>query len=125
VCGKATAAPLTAFVCVGEPVGPAASVARRFGRAIAAEVRRVQPSTLFLTGGDTAIAALRALGSDTLDVRGEAAAGLPWSVLEVDGKPTAVVTKSGGFGSEDVLFRVLGRPKRAGRAPSGSGVAIC
>jgi D-threonate/D-erythronate kinase len=100
--------PLTIFVCTGEMVASAASVARRFGRAIAVEARRIQPSTLLLTGGDTALEVLKALGTRVVQVGGEAAAGLPWLEVEIGGKPTVVVTKSGGFGSEDILSRVLG-----------------
>jgi len=100
--------PLTVFACTGEIVGPAESVATTFGRAVAGEAERLRPSTMLLTGGDTALAVLQALGAMTLRIEGEAAPGLPWFNVTVGGVSIAVITKSGGFGSEDILSRVLG-----------------
>ena len=60
---------------------------------------------LVLTGGDTAIAVCRALGSSGLVVSREVAPGIPICALvggPYDGAP--IVTKAGGFGSEDALM---------------------
>jgi uncharacterized protein YgbK (DUF1537 family) len=59
---------------------------------------------LILTGGDTASFVLRALRADSILIRGEVAAGIPWGVIE--GGLAAgyrVVTKSGGFGDREAL----------------------
>lgn len=115
---------LNIFVCTGELIAPAASVARRFGRAIAVETRRMQPSTLLLTGGDTALAVLEALGTRVVQVGGEAAAGLPWFKVQIGGIPTVVITKSGGFGSEDILSRVFETPGSRRLALSAKDIAV-
>ena len=100
---------LTIFACKGDMTEPPALVATRFARSVAAEAARTNPSTMLLTGGDTALAVLQALGVRTLDIRGEAAAGLPWfEVASADGGTITVVSKSGGFGTEDILAKVLG-----------------
>jgi uncharacterized protein YgbK (DUF1537 family) len=65
------------------------------------------PATLLLTGGETAVAACRALGASGLAVAGELEPGLALGALW-DG-PFAgltIVTKAGGFGDADTLVRV-------------------
>ena len=94
-------------------------------------VDRMRPMTLLMTGGDTALAVLRALGVTTLQVQGETAGGLPWfEVRGADGEAIAAVSKSGGFGSADILLKILATPEsqsqrgcdiRAGECPD-SGV---
>ena len=101
--------PLTIFACTGDMTEPPALVATRFAQSVAAEARRTRPSTMLLTGGDTALAVLQALGVRTVQVCGEAAAGLPWfEVASADGGTITAISKSGGFGTEDILARVLG-----------------
>ena len=72
---------------------------------------------LVLTGGDTAIAVCRALGGNGMVVSREVAPGMPMCALvggDYDGAP--VVTKAGGFGTEEALLVALralkGRPIR-------------
>jgi uncharacterized protein YgbK (DUF1537 family) len=62
---------------------------------------------LFITGGDTATAVLRAVDARSIEIRGEVLTGVPWGMLSgglFDGCP--VVTKSGGFGAPDTMVRV-------------------
>jgi uncharacterized protein YgbK (DUF1537 family) len=70
-------------------------------------VRALRPRTILATGGDTAAGLLEALGCAWLEVRGEAAPGIPWSRLD-DG--CVVLTKSGGFGSPAALRELLAEP---------------
>lgn len=68
----------------------------------------LRPHALVLTGGDTALLALRALGVHSLVLRGACAAGIPWAVAQggaADG--CTVVTKSGGFGCVSALSDIL------------------
>lgn len=101
-------------------VPPAADVAtdpghrREAARALAARARaaieRRRPGVLILTGGDTAIAVLEALGAHGLRLRGELEPGLAVSALHggpLDG--LLAVTKAGGFGDADALARVWER----------------
>jgi uncharacterized protein YgbK (DUF1537 family) len=63
-----------------------------------------------LTGGDTAALVLRASGVRSLRLTGEFAPGLPQGVAKggvLDG--VSVILKSGGFGGEDVLCRIVDR----------------
>jgi uncharacterized protein YgbK (DUF1537 family) len=102
---------LTVFACSGSVIEPPDRVADIFAEHVAAEVERIRPATMLTTGGDTTFAVLRALGVRTLQVRGEASGGLPWyEVRRADGGTIAAVSKSGGFGSADVLLKVLARP---------------
>jgi uncharacterized protein YgbK (DUF1537 family) len=63
-----------------------------------------------LTGGDTAALVLRASGVRSLRLTGEFAPGLPQGIAQggvLDG--VSVILKSGGFGGEDVLCRIVDR----------------
>lgn len=72
------------------------------------EFNRHKPQALILTGGETALLAMQALGAHSLLLGGEFAPGIPWSRLQggmADG--CIVFTKSGGFGSTTVLGDIL------------------
>lgn len=66
------------------------------------------PRALVLTGGDTARAVLDRLGVTSLDILGETAPGVVAACCRLEGRPTTVVTKAGGFGPPD-LFADLAR----------------
>ena len=66
-----------------------------------------QPPALFLSGGDTALAVLAALGAQALLLKSEFVPGMVWSRLQggiLDGK--TVVTKAGAFGEPGALVEV-------------------
>ncbi len=66
------------------------------------------PATLVVSGGETLRATCQAVGATRLDVAAEVAAGVPISRLRGgvwDG--VVVVSKSGAFGSADLLARLL------------------
>jgi D-threonate/D-erythronate kinase len=68
----------------------------------------VDPEALVLTGGDTALLALRALGAHSLLLRGEVAPGIPWAVAQGgSAQDRIIVTKSGGFGAAIALNQIL------------------
>lgn len=80
-------------------------VASRLARGVVAQAGRSR--TLLLTGGETAAATLAALGIGTLDLLGEIEAGMPVSRgLDLPDGPF-LVTKSGGFGDDNCLLRLL------------------
>jgi uncharacterized protein YgbK (DUF1537 family) len=86
--------------------GPVDADARSVANALADTLTRLAPpagSLLVLSGGATAQAILERLGIRALLLAGEALPGLP---LATAGGWT-VVTKSGGFGAEDTLQRLL------------------
>ncbi|KAB0676087.1 four-carbon acid sugar kinase family protein [Aureimonas leprariae] len=93
---------LTVSVPPGTGRGPAAD---HIGAAFAALAGRLAPpGTLLVAGGETLRRLCDALGAGGLNVTGEVVPGVPRSVLKGgrwDG--TAVVSKSGAFGSVDFL----------------------
>ncbi len=72
------------------------------------------PVGLVLSGGDTAMAALAALGITGLTLGREIAPGIPWALPSGAGQaPAVIVTKAGGFGIPTTLATIL----RALRTP--------
>jgi uncharacterized protein YgbK (DUF1537 family) len=72
--------------------------------------------SLVLTGGDTAAFVLASLGTERLQLGGEVEPGIPWSVVrggQADG--CVVITKSGGFGTEESLVNLAGYCQRMQR----------
>ncbi len=101
----------------------AAAVARRLARSAGAVLARFgalwqpvaarrpladpAPPGLVLTGGETALAVLRDLGVDRVDVVRELAPGVP--VLGLYGRRYSgpAVSKAGGFGGDDILIHAF------------------
>lgn len=94
--------------CTGTARRSPLEVADRFAAGLAAMIRQSPPACLLLSGGDTAAAVFTALGVDHLEVCGEVAPGLPWSVLRIGPVSITILTKSGGFGGPGILAEVLG-----------------
>ena len=63
--------------------------------------------TLFITGGDTLIECLSSLSADSLFPIGEVAPGSVMSEINYNGRDHTMITKSGGFGDEDLLVELL------------------
>jgi uncharacterized protein YgbK (DUF1537 family) len=84
--------------------GPAGSVAR----AAAGALRHATPRLLVVVGGDTAHAVCEALGVTELRPRHEAAPGAPLLHCTLpDGRDLRLVLKSGSFGDDDALARIV------------------
>jgi uncharacterized protein YgbK (DUF1537 family) len=90
------------------PVADATDLDLFVGTLAYGAVRSVELSGLVIVGGDTAFAALGALGGISVDVAGEVEPGVPYGVI-ADGPAAGVVlvTKAGGFGDERTLVRAL------------------
>jgi uncharacterized protein YgbK (DUF1537 family) len=88
--------------------GDAGDVARALATHGLALARQPGTGALVATGGDTAIAVLRASGNAALAVGGELLPGIACARLLLDGKPLWLVTKAGGFGDPEAL-REIGR----------------
>ena len=87
----------------------AEAVARSLAMGVVARVRARPVAALLATGGDTAIAILRALSCASLRVMGDLVPGIPYSKLEVDARPLLLLTKAGGFGGPETLVEVVRR----------------
>lgn len=72
---------------------------------------------LVATGGETARAALDALGIRRLLLLGEVDAGLPLSRPERSERPIPIITKAGAFGSPQALVRCRDFLNKLGRLP--------
>ena len=70
-------------------------------------MRRHQPDSLFVCGGETAHAILRELQINHLNLLGEILPGVP--LARTLDRQLTVVTKSGGFGDPDTLQRLAGK----------------
>ena len=82
----------------------------RFGAAarIRTTFRSYAPQALILTGGETALLAVRALAAHSFILQGEFAPGVPWGTVQGgDAHGCIVVTKSGGFGSPTAFNEIL------------------
>ncbi len=112
--------------------GQEQQVAAELGLLVLNALARAPVGGLVLTGGDTAAATCRALGSRVIDLGGDILPGLPWGRLEGGRFPGLMVaTKAGGFGNDDALLSVVrwfnpqassGLPQVApGRGPSTPG----
>jgi uncharacterized protein YgbK (DUF1537 family) len=87
---------------------PSAAVLERFAGAVADAVEQLRPTTLVMSGGDTALAILDRLGVDLVFPQGEAGPGLPWFLIARENRPSIrCVVKSGGFGDTAALAALL------------------
>ena len=94
-------------LAAGEDVlltGPAGPLSRAAARALHA----VTPRLVIVVGGDTAHALCTALGVETLRAEREVAPGAPLLRCTLaDGRELRLVLKSGSFGDDDVLARIV------------------
>jgi uncharacterized protein YgbK (DUF1537 family) len=80
----------------------------RIGARIRSEFESYAPQALVLTGGDTALLAVRALEAHSFILQGELAPGVPWGIVQGGvAHGCTVVTKSGGFGSRSLFNEIL------------------
>lgn len=80
---------------------------KNFAKGVANWVEEAGPATLFICGGESAAAIMAQLNITLLRVRGEILPGLPASTA-LDGVETlTLATKSGGFGAQDVLVKLV------------------
>lgn len=92
----------------GAFAGPDEAISGRFANAVHGAVEALNPDTLVMSGGDTALAILDALGASVVFPQGEAAPGLPWFLIGRRNRPSIrCIVKSGGFGGANALLDLL------------------
>jgi uncharacterized protein YgbK (DUF1537 family) len=110
----AGAAHLLRLVVSGPQVAAQAAGAR-FAAEVAQLVKSGGFGALLACGGETADAILGALGQGVLDIEGEVLPGAPVSSMVLGDRRLQLVTKSGGFGSEDALVAIVEAAAASGR----------
>lgn len=92
----------------GAFAGPDSAISRRFAATAVSAVDALTPDTLVMSGGDTALAILDALGTRIVFPQGEALPGLPWFLIGRQNRPSIrCVVKSGGFGGPTAMADLL------------------
>lgn len=83
---------------------------REFLGELTAKIVRNSPArNLILTGGDIALGVCLALGIQNLNVVDELLPGIPLSTANLKDINLKIVTKAGGFGEKDTLFRLINK----------------
>ncbi|SFU90947.1 four-carbon acid sugar kinase family protein [Alicyclobacillus macrosporangiidus] len=109
---EGSAGPVLAAAALGTR-RPAGASGRRFEDDLAAAAKiwferaAGQAIGFVATGGDTALALCRAIGVHAIWPEGEVAPGIPWNTIETPRGRALLVTKAGGFGTEDALWRAV------------------
>ncbi len=94
-------------------------IVRGLGLFVAEILRKTTPASLFLSGGDTATAVLRAMGAQGIRLHGEIVPGMAVGTLmegPMEGLP--VVTKAGAFGQKETLVALHEHWLKKGREKS-------
>ena len=99
--------PVILSIAQGDETIAGAQAAAQFAQSILACVRRCEPASLLICGGESAQAALDLLSVESLQVISELRPGLPLCEVEAPWGPLKIVTKSGGFGDTALLREVL------------------
>jgi len=81
---------------------------RKFLGELTAKIIRNSPAgNLILTGGDIALGVCSALGIKNLHIVDELLPGIPLSIANLKNFNLKIVTKAGGFGEKDTLFKLI------------------
>ncbi|MBO9538600.1 4-hydroxythreonine-4-phosphate dehydrogenase PdxA [Herbaspirillum sp.] len=101
----------SALVVLSQSQRAGVSDGARLARQLAAHLGPVaqHAAGLVATGGETARAMLSNMGVDTLKIVAEIDTGVPLMVAGYQGRTLPVVTKAGGFGHPDTLYRAWQR----------------
>lgn len=89
----------------GMRVGISGSVGQMFGALFGSE----HLGTLLLTGGDTLLQCMNSVGARELEPVCELESGIVLARFTYQGRTRYVITKSGGFGQEDLLVELADR----------------
>ena len=81
-------------------------VAKSMGEVLKALLDRGLTAAFLVTGGDTLMGFMEAIDNHTLNILAEVAPGCVLSELAYGGKTHYIISKSGGFGGEDLLPQI-------------------
>lgn len=83
------------------------TISKFLGELTAKIVRNSPARNLILTGGDIALGVCSALGIQNLNIVDELLPGIPLSTANLKNFSLKIVTKAGGFGEKDTLFKLI------------------
>lgn len=106
-CGRGASGAVVLCAQAGGESRAPDEVARDLGQAAAKLIADGDVDAVFVTGGDTASALLCAIAVDAVDLAGEFQPGIAVASLADGARRVPLLTKSGGFGSDDVLIQIL------------------
>ena len=81
-------------------------MARALADSVARLVEETPVSLLAMTGGDTALAVLRRLAVEVIEVTGEVRPGIVFGRVELQERQLWVLTKAGGFGDDELFLDI-------------------
>ncbi len=93
--------------CSGNTSEPSHDVETRFAKTAAEVIAATEPRTIIITGGNTAHNVLSEIGVEAVSPIAELFAGVPMSRTLRSKKSRLILTKSGGFGQQDMLTRIF------------------
>jgi uncharacterized protein YgbK (DUF1537 family) len=103
--GYPTAGEYAAKAGIAEKEIPTA-IARAMGEMILGLIRRGVDATMLITGGDTLMGFMRSAGISAIVPVKELVTGSVLSTINVEGKDFNIISKSGGFGQEDLIMQI-------------------
>ena len=77
------------------------------GKLAADLIEKFRPAGVLLTGGDIAIKSVRALNATGINIDCEIVPGIPSGRLSGSDIESIIATKSGGFGTDDAIFKTF------------------
>lgn len=86
-----------------------------FGILTANIVKEIEVRNLILTGGDVAISVCKELGISKLNILDELLPGIPLARARVKNRDLNIVTKAGGFGKKDTLYKLINKFRNRSR----------
>jgi len=79
------------------------------GELTAMIIKECSINNVIITGGDTSIGVCRALGINNLKIHNEILPGIPLSTSRTNNHNVRLVTKAGGFGEADTLYKLINK----------------
>ncbi len=79
------------------------------GKLSAKIVKDCSINNIIISGGDTSLGFCKAMGINNLEIQAEILPGIPLSKSSINKHKIKIVTKAGGFGETDTLYKIINR----------------
>jgi uncharacterized protein YgbK (DUF1537 family) len=101
------------IVTDARPSGDPLQTAHELADRALAIIRETECDGLIIFGGDTTLAILETIGCERLMPTGEIAPGVPVSLAVTGERRFTLVSKAGGFGSENIVESIIANMRPA------------